>query len=228
MEDATRARITGHWTMRFGTPVPGLVPVTLASTGRYADAALVLLLGGQAWVDAPVVHLDAVSALVRGRTPDALGDPELWAGMADGPVRGPADHYWADHTTDLPPGAGPVEPGRLVELRAAVTAQEWAEAGFDTAGGDAFGIEEDGRLVAAAVVNPLWGWRADVGVLVAPGARGRGLGATVAAAALASGVAQSGFAVFRAALANDASQGLARRLGLERHGVNLLVPLAAA
>ena len=89
----------------------------------------------------------------------------------------------------------------------------------------AFGVVEEDRLVAGSVLSPLWGWPADVGVLVAPDARGRGLGARVAAAALASGVATAGFAAFRTMRANASSTGIAAQLGLEAYGANLLVPL---
>ncbi|HHU37733.1 MAG TPA: hypothetical protein GXZ45_00355, partial [Propionibacterium sp.] len=48
MQADTRSRIDGHWARRFGVPVPGLAPVTVAATGRHDDAALVVLLGDHA------------------------------------------------------------------------------------------------------------------------------------------------------------------------------------
>ena len=100
------------------------------------------------------------------------------------------------------------------------------ESGFDRTPHASFGVVEDNRLIAASVLTTLWGWPVDVGILVAPDARGRGLGSRVAAAALAAGVALSGFAAFRVARTNAASRGVAGRLGLTAYGANLAVPLA--
>ena len=226
VEDATRSRIDGHWSRRFGVPVPGLVPVTVATSGRHEDAALVLLLGDHAYVDAPATHLDAVAPLAFGHGPGELLDPAVWAPVATGPVLGPADHFWADHDTPLPVGADPLDPEDTDELRADVTEGEWREAGFDRTPHACFGIVEEGRLVAASVLTTLWGWPVDVGVLVAHDARGRGLGLRVASAALAAGVGLSGFAAFRAARSNLASRSVAARLGLAAYGANLAVPLS--
>lgn len=222
----TRSRIDGHWSRRFGVPVPGLTPVSVVAGGRYQDAALVLLLGDHAYVDCPTVHVDVVAPLALARTPGGILDPRVWAPVADGPVLGPVDHFWADHSTPLPAGAEPLEPERCAELRAVVTDAEWLEAGFDRPAHACFGVVEDGRLVAASVLTTLWGWPVDVGIIVAPGARGRGLGASVVSSALAAGVGESGFAAFRAARSNTGSRSVAAGLGLTAYGANLVVPLS--
>lgn len=226
MEAATRSRIDGHWSRRFGVPVPGLAPVTVAASGRHGDAALVVLLGDHAYVDVPLAHLDTVAPLALAHPPGALLDPAVWAPVATSDVLGPADHFWADHGTPLPPGADPLDPGDTDELRDMVTDEEWREAGFDRSAHASFGVMEDNRLVAASVLTTLWGWPVDVGILVAPDARGRGLGVRVASAALAAGVGLSGFAAFRAARSNAASRSVAARLGLSAYGANLAVPLS--
>lgn len=226
MQAATRSRIDGHWSRRFGVPVPGLAPVTVAASGRYDDAALVVLLGDHAYVDAPLTSLDAVAPVALAQDPVGLLDPATWAGLATGPVLGPADHFWADHDTPLAPDASPLDPEHCDELRAVVTDAEWREAGFDRAPHACFGIVEDGRLVAASVLTTLWGWPVDVGVLVAPDMRGRGLASKVAASALTAGVGLSGFAAFRVARSNAASRSVAAKLGLAAYGANLAVPLA--
>lgn len=226
MKAATRKRIDGHWSRRFGVPVPGLTPVTVAASGRHDDAALVVLLGDHAYVDAPVAHSDAVAPLALARHPAELLDPAVWAPVAAGDVLGPADHFWADHGTPLPPGADPLDPGDTEELRDVVSEGDWREAGFDRSAHASFGVVEDGRLLAASVLTTLWGWPVDVGILVAPDARGRGVGVRVASAALAAGVGLSGFAAFRAARSNAASRSVAARLGLSAYGANLAVPLS--
>jgi GNAT superfamily N-acetyltransferase len=225
VERETRDRIDGHWSRRFGVPVPGLAPVMVAATGRYDDAALVVLLGDHAYVDAPIERAQDVAALVLPQSPAAVLDPYTWTPLASAPALGPADHFWADHATDLPAGADPLDPEQCDELRAVVPEAEWREAGFDRTPHACFGIVEDHRLIAASVLTTLWGWPVDVGVLVAPDARGRGLGSRVASAALAAGVGLSGFAAFRVARTNAASRGIAGRLGLTAYGANLAVPL---
>lgn len=225
MERETRDRIDGHWSRRFGVPVPGLAPVMVAATGRYDDAALVVLLGDHAYVDAPIERAQDVAALVLPQSPAAVLDPYTWTPLASAPALGPADHFWADHATDLPAGADPLDPEQCDQLRAVVPEAEWREAGFDRTPHACFGIVEDHRLIAASVLTTLWGWPVDVGVLVAPDARGRGLGSRVASAALAAGVGLSGFAAFRVARTNAASRGIAGRLGLTAYGANLAVPL---
>lgn len=198
----------------------------MAASGRHNDAALVVLLGDHAYVDAPLAQVEDVAALALPREPQDLLDAALWGVLAAGEVLGPADHFWADHSTALPPEVPVLDPGMLPDLRAAVSEEEWHEAGFDREMHAGFGIVHDGRLVAASVLTTLWGWPVDVGVLVAPDQRGRGHGVRVAGSALAAGVALSGFAAFRVARANRASRAIAANLGLTAYGANLAVPLA--
>ena len=121
VQAATRSRIDGHWSRRFGVPVPGLQPVTVAGSGRYDDAALVVLLGDHAYVDTPLAALDAVTPLALTHGPAELLDPATWAPVATGPVPGPADHFWADHGTDLSVDAPTIDPADLELLRPAVS-----------------------------------------------------------------------------------------------------------
>lgn len=226
MLDETRRRIDGHWARRFGMPVPGLAPVMVGSTGLHDDAALVLLLGDHAYVDAPADRLDAVADAVSGRPPGAVLDPATWEGLATGPVLGPADHFWADRSTGLCPDVALLDAARRDELAAHVSDEEWREAGFDRPAQESFGIVEDDEVVAASVVTTLWGWPLDVGVLVRSDARSRGHGRRVAQAALAAAIGMSGFAAYRVERSNAASRSIALALGLTPHGANLSVPLA--
>ena len=226
MLDETRRRIDGHWARRFGMPVPGLAPVMVGSTGLHDDAALVLLLGDHAYVDAPAARLEAVAAAVQGRSPGAVLDPATWEGLASGPVLGPADHFWADRSTRLCPDVGLLEAERRDELAAHVSEEEWRESGFDRPVQESYGIVEDGEVTAASIVTPLWGWSIDVGILVRPDARNRGQGRRVARAALAAAIGMSGFAAYRVERSNTSSRAIALTLGLTPYGANLSVPLA--
>ena len=170
MLEETRRRIEGHWARRFGVPVPGLAPVVIGSTGLLRDAAVVLLLGDHAYVDA-------------------------------------------------------LEDSRRRSLAATDSEDVWREAGFDRPLQASFGVVEDDTVLAASVVTALWGWPLDVGVLVRPDARGRGLGRRVAQAALAAAVGLSGFAAFRVDRGNPAAQRIAAGLGLTRYGTHVSVPL---
>ncbi len=225
MLEETRRRVEGHWARRFGMPVPGLAPVMVGSTGRHLDNALVLLLGDHAYVDAPPAHLDALAAAVGGLPPAALLDREVWTPWASGAVLGPADHFWADHSTPLGADADPLDAAGRDALGRHVSEHDWREAGFDREVQASFGVVEDGEVVAASVVTPLWGWPLDVGVLVRPDARGRGHGRRVAEAALAAAVGLSGFAGYRVDRGNEPSRAIARRLGLVPYGANLSVSL---
>lgn len=226
MIEATRARIDGHWARRFGTPVPGPFPITVSATGCYDAAALVVVLGGHAHVDAPLAHLDEIVVLTAGRAPGDLLDPALWAPLASDAIVGPADHYWADRTTPLAMEAPEIPLERLAELRPLVTQREWLDSGLDSDALIAYGVEVDGVLLAAAILSTLWGWPADVGLLVAPDARRHGYGRRVAVSALTAAVAVAGFGAFRVERGADTSRAVAESLALAPYGSHLLVPLA--
>jgi GNAT superfamily N-acetyltransferase len=223
--EETRRRIDGHWARRFGMPIPGLTPVMIGSTGLHDEAALVLLLGDHAYVDAPPGQLDAVASALQHATPADAVDPRRWSGIAAAPVSGIVDHFWADHDTGLVSDVGPLEPDGWRTLAASVGEDAWREAGFDRPAQAGFGVIEDDVVVAAAVVTSLWGWPLDVGVLVRPDARGRGLGSRVARAGLAAAIALSGFAAFRVDRSQAAGRAVALGLGLTPYGSHLSVPL---
>ncbi|MCW2764465.1 MAG: Acetyltransferase protein, partial [Nocardioides sp.] len=65
--------------------------------------------------------------------------------------------------------------------------------------------------MAAAILTDFAGSVRDVGVLVAPGARGRGLATRVGAQAASYAIANSGLARWRARVTNDASLAVATR-----------------
>lgn len=227
MLQETRARIAGHWSRRFGVPVPGLTPVTVGS-GVNTFHVVSLLLGDRAYVHAPVERLPEVADVAgRASLPELLST-ETWAELSEGPSLGVIDWFWADHSTPLPgPGAArPVPVERLEELRPQVPELEWRWFGAGREPTAAFGVEEDGRLVGASVMTSLFGWPVDVGLLVPEVHRGRGIGQEVISAALASGVGLAGFAAVRVPREVPLARDLVTGLGLAVHGATLQVPLA--
>lgn len=225
MLNQTRHRIEGHWARRFGMPIPGLSPVMVGSTGLHVDAALVLLLGGHAYVDAPPAHLDAVAEIMCRLTPADVCDASSWEQLAAGPILGPADHFWADRSTMLAPDVATLDAEGLVQFSRHIGDREWREAGFNGQVVESFGIVEDGEVLAASVVTPMWGWPVDVGVAVRPDRRGLGYERRVATTALAAAVGLSGFAGYRVERTDMGARTTAFSLGLSMYGSNLSVPL---
>jgi len=131
-------------------------------------------------------------------------------------VFGPSTHLYLD----VDPG-GRAEVGRpteddLASLHARVGDDDWHEAGFaDAPVARTFGLHAEGVLVAASNLNLFDGLPRDVGVLVAPEARGRGLAAVVARQAASCAVREHRVARWGARNTNAASLATARRLGFE-------------
>lgn len=112
-------------------------------------------------------------------------------------------------------------------LRALVGHADWEAGGFPEDGLPefCFGRWGGGELVAAAAMTT---WRAgadDVGVVVAPGARGQGHGAAVVSAAVAWALERTPVVQYRARGTNTASLAIAARLGFEHYLDNLAILL---
>lgn len=114
----------------------------------------------------------------------------------------------------------------LARLRDQVTEAEWAESGFARDDVAQAWVVTDWQDQPLAAANLTWfdDIPADVGVLAAPTARGRGL-ATAAAAAAAAGYAveHHGIARWRALTLNTNSRRIAARLGFEEACLQLAV-----
>lgn len=85
------------------------------------------------------------------------------------------------------------------------------------------GLYEDDLLVAAANLNPFHQQPRDIGVLVAPGMRGRGLSEKVAQHAASFAIRRHGFARWGARNSNAASIAASRRLGFAQWCAQLAV-----
>lgn len=117
----------------------------------------------------------------------------------------------------------------VARLRALVGHADWQAGGFPDDGLPevCFGRWIDGDLVAAANLTT---WRVgadDVGVVVAPRARGQGHGAAVVGAAVAWALERTPVVQYRTQGTNAASLAIAARLGFEHYLDNLAILLRA-
>nr|WP_246416075.1 GNAT family N-acetyltransferase [Nocardioides luti] len=148
-----------------------------------------------------------------------LPPPDSWTSYAasiGGTVIGPATHHYLDVDPGPDPRVVRVEVADLAELRAVVTDEEWWESGSSDDDVEvAFGLVEDGALVAAASLSPYAGSPRDLGVLVAPSHRGRRLVDAVGRTAASYAIREHRVARWVARTANTASMAAAARLGFE-------------
>jgi GNAT superfamily N-acetyltransferase len=156
---------------------------------------------------------------------------EMWTELLGARVTGvlgPSVHAYADDTTVLPPvdvRVREVSRAGVESLAAQVPPDQWTEAGFAADVLRIFALVQTDRVLAAANLSDFDGMPADIGMVTHPGARGRGLGSAVAAAATRSAIEEHGIARWRALEANLPSRAIARRLGFTDYGSNLVVRL---
>lgn len=176
-----------------------------------------------------VAHVSAPPGSDLDDVPVGLTDAMAWEEYAGGRglrVIGPSYHAYLDRSPGAVDGVAPAAPGELARLRVAVTAQEWSESGFeslDPSADPAFALVEDGEVAAAANLTEFAGAPRDVGLLVHPHARCRGLGRLLGRHAAAYAVERSGLARWRALTTNGASLAIAGGLGFERYCTQLAV-----
>ncbi|MEY9850874.1 RimJ/RimL family protein N-acetyltransferase [Leifsonia sp. EB41] len=154
---------------------------------------------------------------------DAL-EPERWRSALqslDPLILGPAAHFVAGDVRR--PAVEEARPNakEVQRMAARIPAEEVEESGVLERDVEHFGSWADGDLVAVSALAPWVGGRTDVGLLVAPAFRGRGLGEQVAAVALTVATQRAGLARWRCREDNAASMRLAARLGLHPYGRNL-------
>ncbi len=154
---------------------------------------------------------------------------DQWSVTADMVVLGPAVHAFTDVEpdidADLLADVVVLTTDDLDSLRGAVGDDEWDEGGFAHVEGPVHALlsGDADDVVAAAHLSGFLGGAADLGVLVHPDARGRGLGALVGGAATCSAVRTLGLARWRARVDNAPSRALSRALGFEDHCRQLAV-----
>jgi GNAT superfamily N-acetyltransferase len=188
--------------------------------GRLEDyeGYYVVARGDGVHVSVPPSEDDALVRSLAANTADVVRNPSFWEAFAATRalrVIGPSTHMYLD-----------VDPGRvdgvvratwedLRALRALVGEADWDESGWDDQPEHTFGVYEDGVVVAASNLNAFHLQPRDVGVLVAPGWRGRGLSERVGRHAASYAIRQHGFARWGAQNTNVASLAASRRLGFE-------------
>lgn len=177
-------------------------------------------------VSTPAGCVPRLSASLESAETATLQDEEFWRSFAKSQglsLIGPSTHAYLDLDPGSVPGLGQVTADDLRELRGQVDESEWEESGFAEHPRVTFGWYEHGELVAAANLSDFAEAPRDVGVLVAPSARGRQLVDVVGRAAASYAIEHHGFARWRARTENAASLRAADRLGFEEWCTQLAV-----
>jgi RimJ/RimL family protein N-acetyltransferase len=174
--------------------------------------------GDGAHVSLPASAGQETADYLSGSAVDDVQTLGFWQRFADSRrlrVIGPSIHAYLDTDPGPVPGVVAVEESALGSLRALVDAEEWAESGWDDEPAARFGWYDGGALVAAARLGDFGGRPRDIGVLVAPAWRGRGLSRVLGRHAASFAVREFGCARWCARSTNAASLATARRLGFE-------------
>lgn len=236
MLEGIRDVVDAEWEGRLGVDrallYGGGVQVISADLG--SNDAMSFLLRDTCFVVVPDDEVARARRLVSGRDPREVFSAETLFELVgpDGRVDGPSVHTYADIATfrgaadpdAVAVGGGDVE---LMAFLEASELEEWAESGFprDPSAADPettqfWVLREGGRVVAAGNLNEWRGRPGDVGVLVSPADRRRGLARRLVGAMVTDVLPSIGVVRYRALAANLASLSVARRLGFVEYGQN--------
>jgi GNAT superfamily N-acetyltransferase len=228
--------VDAEWEVRLGVDRTllhsGGVHVVAADLGR--NDAMSFLLAGTCFVAVAEDQIDAAGRLVSGLRPREAFSAETLRALvgSDCQVDGPSVHTYADERSfrgEADPSAAPIGGGdvELIEFLKANALGEWAESGFprDPVTADPertqFWVSRDnGRVVAAGNLTEWRNQPADVGVLVGPTDRGRGLARRLVGTMVHIALPTVGVVRYRALASNAASLAVARRLGFVEYGQN--------
>jgi RimJ/RimL family protein N-acetyltransferase len=165
---------------------------------------------------------------VDGLRIDAALDGDAWRVAlrgSDPVVLGPAAHYLASENVGSSQEATDPTLAEVERMIAGISPEEVEESGVLGPDIDRFGLWVDGTLAAVSSLSPWVGGRTDVGLLVAPEFRGRGLGRQVAVIALNNSTRGAGIARWRCREDNAASVALATGFRLQPYARNLGIRL---
>ncbi|WP_020077084.1 GNAT family N-acetyltransferase [Cryocola sp. 340MFSha3.1] len=231
MKAEAEARVDGYWAEVFEVEVARIWHPGIHTTWARDPwpGVYVLVRPGVVRLRAPGSERAKLEPILRGVAAEDALDAGRWRVDLDAfspHVLGPAIHsYRSDPVTSDPRDIAVVS-----EHDVRLFADEVGEGEFEESGlADAttvFGVRENGRLVAAAGLSVWMAEPSDIGVLTLPGARGRGYGRRVAAAAVNEAIELAGIARWRSLASNAASRSLARSLGFEDRGENLGIRLS--
>ena len=235
------AAAAAAWAEALGcdTRLPGEPGAHLVHGGpllRDLNGVYIASLGAAVLVYCPGSLRRHAAAVLASTSPNDLFTAATCAAIAGiDPVHvlGPSWHGFTDaaHFTPAGPAAGrrlDRSDPLLAGLRAACGEAEWAEGGFADPKGVIYGIEEDGRLMAAGNLTPFRGYPADVGLLSHPDARGRGFARRIASQMISDALPAAGIIRYRALTTNSPSLAIARSLGFAGYGRNLIARLPAS
>jgi GNAT superfamily N-acetyltransferase len=228
MKESTRREVERWWRDLFGVDDALWSSVTVLHPHEKLDdyeGWYVAWRDGGVHVSAPSSGTADEVASLRETPLLSLQTVEFWHAFAKPrglEVVGPAAHRYLDDDPGSPDDVHVVEPSVLLAIRDRVSEDDWWESGVEHA-------LEDARAVAftvdggAAVLNDFAGAPRDVGLLVAPDARGQGLGAALGRAAASYAVRRHGYARWRSRDTNIPSTRAAARLGFEPYATQLAI-----
>jgi GNAT superfamily N-acetyltransferase len=249
VEQLTRDRVDAFWSSTLRASVADLhapgVRVLPNPPVRQSWRGVYVLAFEGATVFVPADQVEKVAAAISGLSADEVVEPKVWQdvlGNAAQAIFGPVRHYYLDRADGLGEIAAgrrlnPTDSDALGKLRSSLPSQEWQITGFTGQPAMLFGIFEGDALVAAAnlTVGPAVtrGGTAegtpeaatDIGLVVHPAARGRGLGVQIAAFAARQAIAMYGVARYRALTSAPSTMATAHRLGFQEYGRNLVAYL---
>lgn len=229
MDQASWARVDSWWAELFGCAKPhlwqGLSVEPHAGLGDY-EGIFVAAMSTGCHVSLPAWAGDDLRDSLSRQGIPRLCEADFWRRhpvAARLSVLGPSIHGY----TDEDPG-GPLDNvGALADLtsfRIAVGEADWNEGGFADDLLKVFVIRDIfGEIVAAANLTEFLGHPADVGVVVHPDHRGRGLGLRIGRSAASYVVRECGIARWRALTSNSASRSVAAGLGFEPYCQQLAI-----
>lgn len=230
MQAATVSALSDYYADLFGIDHEALWQgVTVrAHTGRLQDyeGYYVAWRGDGVHVSMPPASDAQVTRDLSTAAVETLQQSDFWREFAANrgmQLIGPSTHAYSDRDPGSMDGVTIPRDEDLRSLRRTVDEADWAESGWNDEPPHIFGLYDDDRLVAAANLNPFHQHPRDIGVIVEPGMRGRGLSKAVAQQAASFAIREYGFARWGARNSNAASLAASRRLGFEHWCAQLAV-----
>ena len=244
MTPASRALADAYWARDLGRQ-PGelrpTAPRVQAHAGGLAGYAgvFVFVAEGAPVVSAPPALAPRLVSRAQAFTPAAVSDPQALAELLKPAeitsVIGPAMLSYADRTSLAPLETRTTrlltdrDRPAFEALRAACPPDEWDPKSFDLDARPTFGsFDAGGQLVAVADYEIWDGTLAHLSVVSHPGARRRGHGVRVVAAAARAALDAGLVLQYRALHWNQPSLAIASKLGFQRYGWTVAARLAGS